>query len=601
MFFLGALSVLQLTTLPGLLLIRLFPGRRSWIQQAASVFVLSLLANYLVVLVLVAIGFYLRSVVLAVFIAEIAALLWLHRASLLTSRQISLQKIKARVVGAFKDLSAWMAKDFWSALLYLIFSALAILALVYLLGIWVQNFDTVYQTWDSWASWDRWAERWAENSFPLDTWEYPQMIPVLLSISYKFIGTIAVKFFGKSIMPLFALLIVLLLVDLGRRYRSYGYILGAVLAFYSINYFLAKYYAEVYVDIPVAALSLFVVCILLMARDERNKQALNSQLLFGALVSATAAVTKQTGLYIMVFYPLFCYFWVLRPKRVPFAETFRLVARNFLLTLAIVVPWYAFIEYNILTGQSTSNIEYVINDIYDGQSYFERFMAAIQSLRGYAYWFVFLGISLLVLPRELQQLAILVIFPFSILWAVFLSYEHRNLAVVFPLLSMTVGVAAQSWLERFNHFLRARKPKLAMPLIVLLLIPLAIVGLNSIAVSSEDLIVRQITEQRKIFEPTLNQKLYTYFARTGGPQPVITDYPIGWLPDLNGIWLSERFESMASLQQWLDQGAANLMLIPVDGVDQEILDFVQQQLDEGTYELIFTEANYRLIYINSRQ
>src|SRR3990172_11279363 len=79
MLLLGVLSVLQLTLLPGLLLIRLFPGKRSLIQQFAYLFLLSLLANYGAVLLLVTVGLYLRPVVLALFALECAALAWLNR------------------------------------------------------------------------------------------------------------------------------------------------------------------------------------------------------------------------------------------------------------------------------------------------------------------------------------------------------------------------------------------------------------------------------------------------------------------------------------------------------------------------------------------
>jgi 4-amino-4-deoxy-L-arabinose transferase-like glycosyltransferase len=474
------------------------------------------------------------------------------------------------------------------------------LAVAYLIGVWVQNFDGVYLAWDSWASWDRWAEKWADNRFPGDTWEYPQMIPVLLSISYKFIGTVAVKFFGKSIMPLFALLIVCLLIDLGRRYRSYGYMAGAVLAFYSIDLFLSKYYAEVYVDIPVAALSLLVVYTVLVARQARSRQELQTYLLLGALSSAAAGVTKQTGLYLLAFYPVFCYLWVLRPKRVPFREAFVLLGRNLLLALLIVVPWYAYIEYGILTGQRSSNIDYVISDIYRGQTHAQRFIAAVESLRGYAYWFVFLGISLLVLPREFLQLAIFVIIPFSVLWAVFLSYEHRNLAVVFPLLSMTVGIGFESWVEQLAQFVRRRKVKLVAPAFTGLLLALVIVAAATPVFDSEALVSRQLTEQRKIIEPLLNQKLYTYFARTGGPQPVITNYPIGWLPDLRDVWVVDRFDNLQTFEDNLTSGIASLLLIPSTAINQEILNFVQQRLDDGTYELIFSEANYRLIRLDEQ-
>lgn len=622
MLLLGTLSVFQLIALPGLLLIRLFPAHRSRIEQAAYVFALSLLANYIVVFVLVAFGLYLRSVVLALFALELAALAWFmfndHNRK---KKEPGPPGIWGGVARAWKDIRNWWRRDRLSAGLYMLFGALALLAAGFLLVVWAQNLGSVYQAWDSWASWDRWAEKWANNSFPGDTWEYPQMIPLLLSISYKFIGTVAVKFFGKSIMPLFALLIVLLLIDLGRRYRSFAYLLGAGLAFYSIDLFLSKYYIEAYADIPVAAMGLLAVYTLFLARDAKAPKARDTFLLLGALVSAAAGVTKQTGLYLAALYPVFSYLWVLAPAKMAPRQAYRQIGRNLLLTLVIVVPWYALIEYKILTGSSVSNINYVIDEIYEGQSLFERFLAAIASLKGVAYWYLVLGLSLPILPRAFQQLSLLVIFPFSILWALFLSYEPRNLATALPLLAMTNGVAVSLWVERLRAFVR--KPRIKKQLrrlssragafvtsnfgriaLVALLAALLLVsdwGPLGRSSNAQILIESQTQQERELFEPALNRKLYIYFGRTGGPQPVLTDYPIGWLPDLEDMWRNVRFRSLAQFEQELAYFKnVELLLLPMHA-DPAILDFVQSRLDSGEYELIFTEANYRLILIGSRE
>lgn len=602
MLLLGILSVLQLLALPGLLLIRLFPGRRTWIQQAAFVFVVSLLANYVVVFALVAVGFYLRSVVMLLFLAEVGALLWLHREYLLKPRSFDFRAPKAAFAKSVKSFDAWLKRDFWAAFPYLIFACLAALAIAWALGIWVQNFDTVFQAWDSWASWDRWAEKWASNAFPGDTWEYPQMVPILLSISYKFIGTTAVKFFGKSIMPLFALLVVLVLVDLGRRYRSYGYLIGAVLALYSLNLFLAAYFAEVYVDIPVASLSLLAIATLLAARDVRDQGELRRLLTLGSLTSAAAAVTKQTGVYVMALYPLFCYLWVLRPRReFRFRAALKWIGGNLLLALVIVVPWYAFIEFNILTGRSASNIEYVTQGIYAGQSYWQRFLAAMESLGGYAYWFAFLILSLFVVSSEFRHIILLIILPFSALWAVYLSYEYRNLAVALPLIAMSAGVAIEAWGKYLQRVLGRWRNKIKLPVYIPLVLMLALLGATSLAFNSEHLLSRQLIAERKMFRPLLNQSLYAYLAGHGGPQPVISNYPLGWLPDLEGMWRYDRFDDFTIFEQNLENfDDAELLLIPEADIDEQILQAVEQRLADGTYKLLFSEEDYRLIRLDDR-
>jgi len=601
MLLLGVLSVFQLTLLPGLLLIRFFPGKRSLIQQFAYLFMLSLLANYAAVLLLVTVGLYLRSVVLVLFAAEVIALVWLHRNQLVKPRGGWGNKVKTYAIKSLKSFAKWLRDDVWSASLYAIFGLIAVIGILWLLWIWVSNFYTVFQTWDAWAQWDLWARKWAENRFPGDTYEYPQLIPTSLSLSYKFIGTTAVKFFGKSIMPLFALMVGLMLFDLGRKNRSFGYMLGASLALYSLSLFLGEYIPEAYVDIPVASFSFMAIYTLLHARGIKDRRSLRNALLLGSLCTAAAAVTKQTGVFIMAFYPFLAYFWVLRPQKgMRQKEALTLITRGFLLVLVLVVPWYAFIEYQILTGGNTSAIQYVIYDIYQGRTLPERFVVAVASLGSYAFFFAFVLLSLFVLDNTFRQVVILLVLPFSILWAFFLSYEHRNLAVALPLLAMSVGVAVEAWILRIRAALGKRR-ELRIPLFALLALGALVLAAGSLLVNDEALVQRQLSEQRQIFEATLNQKLYRYFSRADGPEPIITSYPVGWLPELEMMWRLERFQDYDSYQQsLLTYTDANLLLVPLSGIDQRILAEIQQRIAAGTYQLIFTEANYRLVRIPLR-
>ncbi len=599
--FLGVLSVIQLSLLPGLLIIRLFPGKRSFLQQLVFLFMLSLMANYAGVLLLVTVGLYLRSVVLGLFVLECAAFAWLYRDQLLKVGGGSEKKAKASLSKQLLSFSTWIKADFWSAALYFAFGLVALLGLIWVLSVWVVNFNTVFQTWDAWASWDRWAVKWAENRFPGDTWEYPQLIPVSYSVAYKFIGTTAVKFFGKSIMPLFAFFIGAMLFDLGRKFKSWGYMLGAGLALYSINLFLGEYIPEGYVDIPVACFSLLAIYTLLHARGIRSLPELKRTLLLGSLATAAAAVTKQPGLYVMAFYPLLAYLWLLKDRKdLSRREALLLLAKHFLIALVIVVPWYAFMEYRIIYGGNTSNIDYVITEIYKGQTLPERFVSAVLSLGSYVYFFAFALISLLVLDNKYRQIVIFLVFPFAILWAFFLSYEHRNLAVALPLLAMSVGVAAEAWVTRLRAA-RWKRRELRVPAFAILILAAILLGASALMLSDQTIIERQVSEQRQIFEPELNQKLYRYFSRTEGPEPVITSYPVGWLPGLESMWVQERFTDQKSYQRTLQRYPnAELLLLPLLTADPLILSEIQQGIAAGTYEQIFTEGNYMLVRIPAR-
>lgn len=601
MFILGVLSVLQLIFIPGFIIIRWLPGKRSSIQQFVYVFMLSLLVNYAVVFLLVSVGFYTRLAVLGLFGLEVAYLAWLERGRLRSYKGGWLIKAKRSITKSVRDFSEWFEKDALSASLYLVSSILAVIAIIVVLWIWVSNFNTVFQNWDAWASWDRWAVKWAENRIPGDTWEYPQLIPISYSLAYKFIGSTAVKFFGKSIMPLFTLLIVLMLFDLGRKHRSFGYMLGAAFAFYTINLFLGQYIPDGYVDIPVACFSLMAIYTLLHAREIRNKDKLQNTLFLGALSTAAAAVTKQTGLYVMALYPIFAYLWILagrgdfKPR-----ESVWLLARFFGVTLLLVLPWYTLMQYRIIFGGNESNIDYVINEIYKGQTLPERFVAAVNSLNWYVWYFVFAFVSLLVLDTRFRHILILVVFPFSILWAFFLSYEHRNLAVALPVLAMTVGVAAEAWVVRLQQ-LRWPRNKVQAPAYAFAAVAVVAFFGSGFVFSERALLDQQISEQRQIFRPTLNQKIYRYFSSHNGHEIVITNYPIGWLPDLEDLWLQEPFQNYEVYQATLASNPdVTLMLMPLTGIDPLILEEVQKNISLGIYQLELQEDNYILVRIPER-
>jgi hypothetical protein len=402
-------------------------------------------------------------------------------------------------------------------------------------------------------------------------------------------------------MPLFTLLIGVMLIDLGRQFRSYGYLLASVLALYSINLFIGEYIPEGYVDIPVSAFSLMAIYTLLKARELKDVKELRASLLLGSLATAAAAVTKQPGLYLLAFYPVLAYAWVLRghAQFTP-RQAISMLAKHVLIVLAIIVPWYAFIEYRILTGGNSSNIQFVISDIYEGQTLFERFITAVASLGNYAYLFIFLLLSLPVLSGPFRHIVILIIIPFSVLWALFLSYEYRNLAIAFPLIALCAGVAVEKWVDRVRVAAPGRR-KIEFPAYAVLLIGLLGLGLVTLKVNGEQLVSKQITQQRQIFEAELNDKLYRYFSRTNGPEPVISSYPIGWLPGLEGYWRLERFKDYDSYQHSLVRYADAELLLFRSDADERILKEIQQKIEEGIYMPIFQEGAYSLVRIPPRE
>ena len=617
MFALGMLAVFQVTLLPGLLLIRFFPSKRGFIQNLTYVFSLSMLANYVGVLILTALKLYIQPVVFGIFALELVCLFWVYRkhfskslSDLLLASFSSVANAYASLIRAFRDFfirgrrvlttrpSKIRNEEFsrlLSDMLRFIFALVAIGCILYVGYIFFNQLGTVYQVPDAWASWDPWAVDWFHNKYARNTWEYPQLIPINWSLTYQFIGDATVKFFAKGLMPIFTLLLLLLIFDLGRKSKSFGYFLGAGIAFFAINRFIGKYIADGYVDLPVTLFTFLAFYTLLRAREAKGKREMRETLIIGALVSAVAAVTKQTGAYILVFYPILAYVIVVRDYRgMSVREKFGILVWPFILALLIVLPWYVYTEVMISRGEYTSNIQYVINDIYEGLTLPERFVAALHSLGKYVYIYVFLILSLPFMDRAYRWLIVTIILPYSILWAFFLSYEHRNLAIAFPLVGIAAGIGAEKIFERIRF---ARVKVYAIPVLLA-----ASLLLGSAVYSAERLTQQQIGLQKDIFRTQLNRRLYTYFDNQGGPQKVITDYnPINWLPGLEGIGIKELFRDYPSYQATLlGRPDVVLLLVPESTRDPRIIEEIMEKIGSGIYDLIFTQAGYLLVHIPPR-
>jgi hypothetical protein len=129
-----------------------------------------------------------------------------------------------------------------------------------------------------------------------------------------------------------------------------------------------------------------------------------------------------------------------------------------------------------------------------------------------------------------------------------------------------------------------------------------VLALGTLFVNGEAIIQKQIKQQRLIFEPLVNDQLYTYFREQGGPELVISSYPVGWLPELEAYWHNERFNDYAEYRAALERfPEAQLLLLRTDNSDERIWAEIQAGLADGTYSEIFTQGNYILVRIPTRE
>jgi len=149
----------------------------------------------------------------------------------------------------------------------------------------------------------------------------------------------------------------------------------------------------------------------------------------------------------------------------------------------------------------------------------------------------------------------------------------------------------EAYLERFfklgervfgNHRLRW------WGVAILIVVALAVI---STAVPSNILIQKQVSLQKQILNPELNQQLYDYFEANPSQGKILTNYPIGFLPGFEGRDTRFGFNNLPDFEWALDQGNIGFLLVPNYAVD-EVRARIKNGVESGEFTLVFTNDKY---------
>lgn len=604
MFILGILAFSQVVFLPGIIILKFLPNRWRVIPTIVFSFGLSLLANYVLVSVLTALNLYVRPVLISIYVLELILAVYLYKPQL----SLPIEDIARKFYLALEELahsfispnSEEDRKGFLVRVVLLlvtiVFIGYAFSNLVWGLKIWWNGIGSVIDRWDAVVSWNRWAVEWSANQFPTGTWEYPQLIPTNLSISYVFMGNPQIQFFNTAFLSLFLFLILLLLFDLALQYRSVGYFIGIIAAKFILKEFTWQYFNTAYVDIPLAFLAFAAIFSVLEAQKQHDLDQKKGYIWIGLLLAAATAVTKQGGLYLLVLTPLMIYFFVLSSaeKTQSSQAKLRLFWGPLLGALLVTLPWYIYVEVGIAQGTIESNIEWVAQGIHGNLTYWERFVAAFHSLGIYAYTLPLVVIGGFWLKKSAKWIVFGIIFPYYIAWAFFFSYSPRNLSLIFPFWALAFGLFSEKILDLIAEFIhRLRLQQLRMVIVPILSVVLILIV--SVFMSNEKLITRQTDLQKHILDERLNIFLYEYFDELGRVEPIITTYPVGELPGLQQVMISFADQEFFN-QKWEEYPDVNLLLMP-SSADENLKSQIFEKVDRGEYELLFHEQNYNYYFI----
>lgn len=193
----GMIGILQCLFLPGIVALRglraFRPGLAPHTSGAGEVFLavlLSLALNHWLVVVLVALEIYSTELTRALFLGEFVVLAALALREQYTTGSSSKLRPKSRPWTEFVR-NGPIAASLCLALFAYFANAFVD---------WVATWDSAFTTWDAVVSWNHWATVWASGQRPSHLWEYPQLIPILISIVYRVAGDTEIQLFAKAMI-----------------------------------------------------------------------------------------------------------------------------------------------------------------------------------------------------------------------------------------------------------------------------------------------------------------------------------------------------------------------------------------------------------------
>jgi len=559
MFLLGILAFLQITFLPGFLVLIFFKLNRIRVLFILThSFAFSLGINYLLVLGLTLFGIYTAPVMYMIIAAElIVVLVFLIRA---LQNSAALERITSEIRRNMLTMTG-------GPVVYKLLLMLTALTVCYYVYLFIQNIGTVFLHWNSLASWNRWALDWAGNHLPRFTWHFPQVVPANWSLTYVIMNTGRIQQFAKAVMPLFPLMLVLFWADRGIEHASPLYLLVSIFSGFTLRLiFPPDFLTGGFADIAVTFFTCLAVFYFLEAVSRKLERR---YLLFSLIFANTAALTKQTGTYSLVVISCgLVYYLINHRKKISYKKKIEVIISAGVIMLLTTGAWYAYKEVQIIRGFDSSELMNISSDINFSFTNIiaeigELIRRALEYKKSFSYRVsLVLGLFFLIMGLRHPQPGKLTLFftaPYLLIWAFTFNANFQNLAVIIPLLSFTgahgIRIFFQNVLKKkssffgysphmkdvppplpqqFNTFLlKVRLVYLFIILTVFLFI------INFFTLPDKKLMAIEQQELMNVGDRELNQALYSFHRDKPVNGKIITGYQyLMFLPDLKKHYLS---------------------------------------------------------------
>jgi hypothetical protein len=426
-FTLGTISILQITLIPGVMLLLFKKPKVSLFEYLILAFILSLSVN--IIIGLAFLNPYVRENIniKTIILVEIM---------IIGVLSIKNRKILLKVINIDNKLDKS-------------FIVLINILILFYFSLMIINFDKPISMQDT-KTYISFAKSFYNSILPDPNvaFGYPQALSVLWSISFRITQNSELEMFIKSLLYIFPMIANLAFIELYKIKLKTHYLLGAfffnLLILIYFNGYIGSGMREVELACLVVLLYFFMQKYIFLRKVE--------YLFLTSLTGALAANIKQSGLIILVLMFLFLSYTLVRKK------IGLIIYILNLLVLLIGLAWFMYHNYLVYFGFSSSESTYLTIGIHESRNFLLRIPYAISKF--------FFGSSFTILSPGIIAIgiSIFILYIFSIFitkdyaiyllsvlffvhWAFYFSYDLRNLGLIFPIVSI---LAAQTFLKIFN-------------------------------------------------------------------------------------------------------------------------------------------------------
>ena len=589
MALLGLLSLVQIWFLPGYLLLyrtRDIPA----LDKLLLAFPLSAVVNFFLVYVLVLLNVYTQQAVLLAFGIEVFALAFMAKTGF---KELSEAQGTARNLIGFK-------LDFTNVVF-------AIFVLVYASQFFNQ-LGSVFTQGDAVSSWNFWAVSWFNGVVPHGLAWYPQLLPTLYSLTYQFIADSRIELFAKmavSFYPLVALGMFARMALLLPSERKK--ILWSAIIFFLLVRRLWGGDSTIngYADFPLAFFCLAVMYVFALKFTEPNRSISPGSFALAAVmvgIAIGAGLMKQSGMFLGMLIP-FIWLVYFRNGRNLSAHVKQSAAMGIAIAVACAT-WYLYQYWRITTGIEQSNLKMLSSIVQ--MTWYESIAFGFKSITYKLSWLWEVLFLAALAHRKVRYLAIGVVAPFFLLWAAFVPYDYRNLAVIFPLLALTL---AYGWGELARMAGNVLSPSISHVIgrgLVLFGVAIFAYALSNPKINDE-LLKLSNSAKNQIGDPEINSRLLAYFEFHPQPALVATPYQeMKHIPEIGqrfsqfscGADYGKQSSTMDEIMSELTKPSIRYVLVQ-PWCDIRALEYFAGQPDK--YHALFTRNGAVFYSIISRQ